>query len=242
MDEKRGQPGGLQPAGQPSATTGTPAVQRRPTIVARDHVIERLQNAFAHENLDVDEFERRVSLAHQSESQTEIDDLVADLPASGVTSPTPARVLIPSRDVKPLARVFTVMGGVARQGMWLVPRKLDVLTVMGGARLDFREARLPEGEVEVRIGTFMGGVEIIVPPSLAVEASGSAIMGGFEHVDRAPAKAEAGSTVLRITGIAVMGGVNIEMRLAGESVGDARRRRRQELKAERKAARKALKG
>ncbi|HEY0710005.1 MAG TPA: LiaF domain-containing protein [Polyangia bacterium] len=240
MDEKREPPGntGLL---QPAAPAG--GVQRRPTVVARDQVIERLQNAFAHESLDVDEFERRVSIAHQSESQMEIDDLVSDLPAStAAATPASTRVLVPSRDVKPRGRVFTAMGGVQRQGTWLVPRRLDVVTIMGGARLDFREARLPEGEVEVRVGTFMGGVEIIVPPTLAVEASGSAIMGGFEHVDRAPAHAEAGTTVLRITGLAVMGGVNIEMRLPGETERDARRRRKLALKAERKAARKALKG
>ena len=64
---------------------------------------------------------------------------------------------------------------------------------MGGATLDFREARLPEGEVEIRVGALMGGVEIIVPPTLAVESNGAAIMGGFEHVDRAPATAEPGT-------------------------------------------------
>jgi hypothetical protein len=110
----------------------------------------------------------------------------------------------------------------------MVPRKLNVMTVMGGAKLDFREARLPEGEVEIRVGALMGGVEIIVPPTLAVESNGAAIMGGFEHVDRAPVALEPGSTVLRITGLALMGGVSIETRLIGESSRQARRRRKRE--------------
>jgi hypothetical protein len=119
-----------------------------------------------------------------------------------------------------------------------VPRHLDVVTIMGGAHLDFRDARLPEGEVEVRVGALMGGVEIIVPPSLAVESNGAAIMGGFEHVDRAPTAVEPGSTVLRITGLALMGGVNIEMRLPGESGREARKRRKQEARAQSKLARR----
>jgi predicted membrane protein len=52
---------------------------------------------------------------------------------------------------------------------------------MGGAELDFREVDLPPGETEVFIICMMGGAEIIVPPDLAVDASGIAIMGGFEH-------------------------------------------------------------
>lgn len=218
-----------------AARSYEPARQKRPTLVARDHVIERLQDAFAHEAFDVDEFERRITVAHQSESQQEIDDLVSDLqakvPATTMDDVAPARVLIPSRDVKAHARVFTAMGGVERKGPWLVPRKLDVVAILGGARLDFREARLPEGEIEVRIGALMGGVEIIVPPSLAVESNGAAIMGGFEHVDRAPMHAEPGRSLLRISGIAMMGGVNIEMRLPGESSRAARKRRRKERKA-----------
>lgn len=235
MDPKRGSGSGreLQPAERP-------ALSPRPTLLVRDHVIERLQHAFAHEQLDVDEFERRVTIAHQANVQADIDTLVSDLPApTGLVAPTTTRALVPSRDVKAKGRVFTAMGGVERKGTWQVPRRLDVTTIMGGAQLDFREARLPEGEIEVNVKSFMGGVEIIVPPSLAVEASGSSIMGGFQHVDRAPAQIEPGSTVLRITGMVVMGGVNIEMRLPGESSGAARRRRRQEEKLERKAARKA---
>ena len=43
--------------------------ETRPTLTARDRVIEQLGDAFAHGTLDVDEFERRVTVAHQSDSQ-----------------------------------------------------------------------------------------------------------------------------------------------------------------------------
>jgi hypothetical protein len=220
MDAKRTPGGALMTPGAP---------QTRPTLAVRDQIIGRLGDAFANDLLDVDEFERRVTVAHQSDSGQEIDALVADLPAPA-KAPTaaPTRELVPQREVKPKGMVFAAMGGVERRGSWIVPRQLNVMTVMGGATLDFRDARLPEGEVEIRVGTLMGGVEIIVPPTLAVESNGAAIMGGFEHVDRAPVAIEPGSTVLRISGFAMMGGVSIEMRLPGESSRQARRRRKRE--------------
>jgi hypothetical protein len=220
MDTKRPPPRAL-------TTPGTAAL--RPTLAVRDRIIARLGDAFANDRLDVEEFERRVTIAHQSDLGGELDALVADLPAPATaTTVAPARDLVPSREVRPKGTVFTAMGGVERRGSWIVPRKLNVMTVMGGATLDFREARLPEGDVEIRVGALMGGVEIIVPPTLAVESNGAAIMGGFEHIDRAPVTIEPGSTVLRISGFALMGGVSIETRLPGESSRQARRRRKRE--------------
>jgi hypothetical protein len=220
MDAKR------TPAGAMMSPDGSGA---RPTLTARDRVIGHLGDAFANGTLDVDEFERRVTVAHQSDSNREVEALIADLPTPAKSAAAATtRELVPAREVKPSMTVFTAMGGVERRGSWVVPRQLNVIAIMGGAKLDFREARLPEGEVEIRVGSFMGGVEIIVPPTLAVESNGAAIMGGFEHVDRAPAAAEPGTTVLRISGLAMMGGVNIEMRLPGESSRQARRRRKRE--------------
>ncbi len=227
MDGKRANPGVL--ASQGGAPLGRPV---RPTVAERDAFIGRLGDAFANGVLDVEEFERRVTLAHQADSRGDLDALVVDLPrpsrATEPAPPTPVRDLVPPREVKASATVFTAMGGVERKGPWTVPRTLNVLTVMGGASLDFREARLPEGDVEIRVAAFMGGVEIIVPPTLAVESNGAAIMGGFEHVDRAPAAVEPGATVLRVSGITMMGGVHIETRLPGETSRQARKRRKRE--------------
>jgi Domain of unknown function (DUF1707)/Cell wall-active antibiotics response 4TMS YvqF len=202
----------------------------RPTLALRDRVIARLGDAFANGSFDLEEFERRVTVVQQSESVRELDEIVSDLPAVPEPAAPATRALVPHREVKARATVFTAMGGVERRGSWVVPRRLDVYTIMGGASIDLREARLPEGDVEIHVRSLMGGVEIIVPPNLAVESSGAAIMGGFEHVDRAPATVEPGTTILRVSGVVMMGGVSIEMRLPGESPRQARKRRRREAR------------
>jgi len=46
---------------------------------SRDRVIAALSEHFAHDALDVDEFERRITVAHTSESAEEIDALLSDL-------------------------------------------------------------------------------------------------------------------------------------------------------------------
>lgn len=98
---------------------------------------------------------------------------------------------------------------------------------MGGAGLDFREALLPPGETEITIIAIMGGAEIIVPPGMRVDCQGIAIMGGFDHMDEA-VNLDPSAPVLKITGFALMGGVEIQVRAPGESAKDAKLRRREE--------------
>ncbi len=214
---------------------------------SRDRVIAALSDHFSHDLLDVDEFERRITIAHTAESPEEIDALIADLPAlapsTSAIAPLPkvAPALVPATQVREQQTMLAIMGGVDRRGSWSMPRRLRLLTFMGGARLDLREARFPPGPVDIEIFAVMGGTQIIVPPGLAVETHGSAIMGGFAEVNRAPTHPEEDAPLLRVHGFVMMGGVDIQMRLPGESDRDANRRQRRELKENRRKERRELK-
>ena len=197
----------------------------------RDRAIAVLSDHFAQDHLDVDEFERRVTAAHNAQTGEELVALTRDLPATQLPVPVKqTQLMVPDAQVMPRQTLLAIMSGTERKGQWLTPRKLRVWAVMGGAELDFREARLPAGVTEVQVFAMMGGVEIIVPPGLAVDVAGSAIMGGFEHLQRTPVQADPDRPLLRVHGFAMMGGVSIETRLPGESERDARRRRRRERK------------
>ena len=106
--------------------------------------------------------------------------------------------------------VVAVLGGSARKGSWEPPARLRVLAVMGGVELDFREADLYEGETVVDVLAIMGGVSIIVPPDIDVEADGLGFMGGFGSLTQRAD--DAGAPLLRIVGTAVMGGVEIKVK------------------------------
>lgn len=224
----------------PPTKTGNPGPALVTLRDVRERSIARLTDAFAHDVLEMDEFERRLSIAHRSNSTEEISALTADLQAE--EAPDTTALTVPAA-VSPLSvrdsqRLLLIMGGTSRRGQWTPPRKLRIIALMGGAELDFREAALAPGVTEVHITAVMGGVNIVVPPHLAVEMDGSAIMGGFEHSDRAPTHPDPDRPILRVYGLAIMGGVNIETRLVGESESDARRRLRQhrrELAAGRRA-------
>lgn len=214
----------------------------------RDEVIEILSEAFAGGVLELDAFDERVSEAHRADSVAALDRLVEDLAPIAAAdgeeqglSPAPAARSTALAIARPEKRTLVaVMGGVERKGAWRVPERLRVFTLMGGTDLDLREVQLPPGVTEIKIAVLMGGVDVIVPPDLAVEADGWAIMGGFDSLDRAPAQPDPDRPLLRISGFALMGGISVKTRLPGESGLQAWRRQRRERKQLREQAKKQL--
>lgn len=201
----------------------------------REQVIEALCDSYAGDLLTIDEFEHRLDMAHRATELVKLDELVADLEVVEHEPEPASEALVPiERAAK--KTLVAIMGGTSRKGEWTPPAKLNVFSMMGGAEIDLREARLPPGVTEIKIYAIMGGTEVIVPPNLAVECEGVAIMGGFDTLERSPRTPDPESPRLRISGFCLMGGFEISTRLPGESARQARRR----LKRERKAKAKLL--
>ena len=201
----------------------------------RQQAIDALCEHFANDVMSVEEFERRVDRAHKAESLDEIGKLLADLPSGDLpvrredVAPNAierAQASVPASRVKERGWMVAALGGVERKGRWIPARQNYAVAVMGGVNLDFREALLPPGETEVWIFTVMGGAEIIVPPGLAVESDGVAILGSFEHTEDSVLNPDPDAPVLRVRGLAVMGGVEVSIRFPGETPREAKRRRR----------------
>lgn len=217
----------------------------------RERTIQALCDHFAHDHLDVEAFEARLDLAHRSSAAADLDALLTDLPA--LPRPAPARSMNPTRlvgdpdyardvversgravreAVRDTRTLVAMLGGVERRGEWTPARKNVILAVMGGAELDFRDVHFPPGETEVFVLALMGGVEIIVPPGLNVDSNGIAIMGGFGHASP-PGGRNPDAPTLRVHGLCLMGGVDIQTRLPGETAGQAKARQREEQKLSR---------
>jgi hypothetical protein len=190
-----------------------------PLEQTRQRIVEQLCDQYAAENLTDAALEDRLTRAYAATTLPALQELVADLPTEGTgTALATARAdLVSERQV-----ILAVMGGAERKGAWTPPKHLHVLTVMGGAHLDFREARFSPGVTDVTCFVLMGGVEIVVPPGVHVELNGFALMGGFGQSGGRELPSDPNAPVLRIGGVAVMGGVDLQVRHSGETAGDAR--------------------
>ena len=206
----------------------------RPGQARRQQVIDVLCEAFAHDEMELEDFERRVDAVHRADTAAELDRLLSGLtprPLPATTGPgsLPAPAGAPTPPVahaREREAVVGVMGGGLRRGRWTPARRITALAIMGGVELDFRDALLPPGVTEVHAFAFWGGVQVLAPPDVLVECSGVGIMGGFDHREES-GEARTSASILRITGVALMGGVDVKVRRPGDSRRDARRRARE---------------
>lgn len=126
-------------------------------------------------------------------------------------------------------RILSLFGSNTRAGYWEPPERLEVMAVFGGVKLDFRDANLYSGPTIVNCMALFGGVEILVPPDLEIDANGTGLFGGFDHQAAKPKKAlfargrrsdltesnmdpDDEPPLLRIRGFAMFGGVSIRVK------------------------------
>ena len=184
-------------------------LEKLPLEKSRDRVIDILKESYSQGNLNLDDFEKRLSLATASNSLEDLKPLIDDLPPVTVqSSAVGGYPLINTGEVRESSVVVSVLSENTKKGVWYPPRNMTVVAVMGAAKLDFREAYFPPGTTSVSIFCLMGGIDIRVPPGVKVDATGLGIMGAFE--DTTGGKAHSGAPTLKIRGLALMGGVEIK--------------------------------
>ena len=157
----------------------------------RDTAAEVINHALAEGRLTPDEHSERLDSIYAARTQGDLVPLLADLPGqhAQVAPAAPAGVIAPAARG---GRIVAILGGASRKGAWHPEPVMNVVTFLGGAELDFREAILPGKEVILRAVSVLGGIEVTVPPEMRVVDNGIAILGGREIAGNPGEAAEPG--------------------------------------------------
>ncbi len=175
----------------------------------RDTAAEVINHALAEGRLTPDEHSERLDSIYAARTQGDLAPLLADLPGqhAQVAPAAPAGVIAPAARG---GRIVAILGGASRKGAWHPEPVMNVVTFLGGAELDFREAILPGKEVILRAVSVLGGIEVTVPPEMRVVDNGIAILGGREIAGNPGEAASPDAPVLRIEGTCVLGGIEVK--------------------------------
>jgi uncharacterized membrane protein len=195
---------------QPS---GSDPSQLRISDDDRHKVAEILREAAGEGRLDLEELEQRLEQTYAARTYADLVPITLDLPAHPHARPV-VRPAAASPQVVPGADKeshLAILSGLSRKGVWVVPRQMSILCLMGGAELDLRQAKFAAQEVVITINAFMGGAQVIVGPTTRVQMEGTGIMGGYsEPSGLVEADLDESSPVVRIKGVAIWGGVSVE--------------------------------
>jgi hypothetical protein len=173
----------------------------------REEAAAVLNSALAEGRLTVAEHSDRLDAIYEAKTHAEIAPLVEDLPAKGS-----AVARAPRTDVEPAGdkaqQIIAIFGGASRKGNWHPSRKMNAVTIFGGAEFDFREAQLPADEITLNCTCIFGGIDITVPPEMRIVDSGIAIFGGRDIRSDGSESNSPNAPVLRLTGFTMFGGVS----------------------------------
>ena len=183
----------------------------RATDADRDAAGAVVAAATSDGRLTLDEMHERLELVFAARTHGDLVAVTRDLAAPMHGMATPAQAAQTAHTYQQFAGVggrsaaVAIFGGIERKGAWSVPGHLQIVAVMGGAELDLTEAVFEQPHTTINIVAILGGVEITAPAHVRVRSDVVAILGGCTN------RADDGDAhyVVHVTGVAIMGGVDI---------------------------------
>ncbi|GGS71713.1 hypothetical protein GCM10010156_33320 [Planobispora rosea] len=135
----------------------------------RDEVVEQLRVAAGDGRLTMDELGERLEVALAARTYGELEALLRDLPPA---------LAAPAAAPKELIQLKTGSGQIRRDGVWTVPRRMEVEISSGSAVIDFTQAVITQRDLDLSVSVGSGQVLLIVPPGVAVDVDSVTVRSG----------------------------------------------------------------
>ena len=100
---------------------------------------------------------------------------------------------------------------VKRGGDWTLPRLFRAFALWGNAEVDLTRAQIGAGTSHIEIKCIMANVTVYVPPDFRIECDVDPVMGSVEVVGKAEGARSPDAPLVRITGTAFMGAVEVKV-------------------------------
>lgn len=184
------------------------ALSLRASDVDRSAVVDILQSACADGRISLPEHSERTERALQAKTVGELGALIADLGRApqGMVPTVPNQAPAPA-DLPSYPTSRAIMSEVRRLGIWLVPERMSVTSLMGSVRLDMREVYFAQHRVVIDVSLMMAELQIRVPQGLRVEDRTKVIAAEVNVKGLGAPRADA--PVLVLTGSCVMGEISV---------------------------------
>ena len=168
----------------------------------RERAAARLQEALAEGRITLSELEERLAVVYGARYEADLRAPFADLPGGD---------LVPGATAadRPLV-LRSATGSMRRAGVWTVPTRIRVQSVMGSVVLDFCDTAVP-ASVDVHLELGAGSARLLVPDDATADIDG--MVSGMGSVDsRVPSMPAPGHPHFVVHGRSAMGSVMVRRR------------------------------
>jgi hypothetical protein len=180
----------------------------------KEQAVQALCAHYAQDHLSTGELETRFERVYKSASRSQLDTVLAGLPALKRADVAPAPLYRVATGTGALPsnkkRYLAVFSGVKKEGAWEPAPEIEAKVIFGELVLDLRDAIIPLDGMQVDLDVMFGEARVLLPPGVGAEVDASAIMGSVE--DKAQ-RALPGAPVIRVRGGVLFGTIRVETRL-----------------------------
>ena len=128
------------------------------------------------------------------------------------TKPPGVHPVVVADELVPNRRgTVAVLAHVKRDGDWTLPRLFRAFALWGNAEVDLTRAQIGAGTSHIEIKSIMGNVTVLVPPELRIECDVDPVIGSFEVAREVESTRSPDAPLVRITGTAFMGAVEVKV-------------------------------
>lgn len=190
-------------------------LEDRPIETVKEEVIDVLVHNYSHGYISNDAFERRLDAVIETTSHQTMMDQIADLES------TPDETIKKHKEqqfsvnyneeaAEESDSIVSILGSNDRSGQWVVPKTIRIISILGGANIDFTDARFNSPNVKVQILSILGGDNIYVPENVNVVSKAFCVLGSIDNT--APSIASRQAPTITIEGLILFSGLDIKIK------------------------------
>lgn len=190
-------------------------LEDRPIETVKEEVIDVLVYNFSHGFISDEAFERRLDNVIETTSHQEMVKQIEDLdatPSDEIKKHKEQQFSVHYSDspIDDTDTIVNILGGNDRTGQWAVPKVIRVFSLLGGASIDFTDARFTSPNVKIQLFSLFSGDNIYVPEGVNIVTKAFCIAGGIDN--KAPSIASRQAPTLTIEGLVIFGGLDIKVK------------------------------
>lgn len=193
-------------------------IEDRPVRNIREEVIDQLVMNYAHQEITLEAFEKRLDLAMDSDDRSVLLEQVADLDlkADNQYQKTKADTLSKDKnyfdnDSDDHEKILRVLSSSTQNGPWITGEKISVTSILSDFTLDFTDAIFNFPVVHIRMFSLLTHDKIYVPEGVRVVCKASSYLGSINS--RVFGSSDENAQTIVIHGNCILSNMDIKIRI-----------------------------